>query len=124
MPISYHVDHTSRLVRSTVAGDCTVEEMVQTIRAAAAEAGRPGYHIVSDHREIGEPATRPQLEAVVGTLQVLQMVFAYARWAVVVSKPASYGMMRVLMVLGERVPITVRIFWDLEDAERWAISGD
>ena len=124
MPATYYVDHAARLARFTVVGDLTAEEMVQAIRSAAAEIERPGYHILSDHREIGEPATRPQLDAVVETLQDLGRSFAHSRGAVVVSKPGSYGMMRVLMVLAERVPLTVRIFRDFETAEHWAITGE
>ena len=120
MPITYHVDRDARLIRATVWGDVTLEEMLDCVTSAAAETGGPGYAILSDHREVGEPITRTQVERLVEQLEALRASFAGARWAVIVSKPASFGMMRMLSVLAEGIPMTVRVFVDAGRAERWA----
>ena len=116
------MDHDARLVRAAVEGNFTIEDMLDCVSGAAAEAGGPGYNVLSDHREIGEPATRPQLEALVSHIAALRQYFGGARWAVIVTTPASYGMMRMLSVLAERVPMEVRVFRaaDAEAAELWA----
>ena len=114
------MDHDARLVRATVAGDFTIEDMLRCVSGAAAEAGGPGYNVLSDHRNVGEPATRPQLEALVSHIAALRRYFGGARWAVIVATPASYGMMRMLGVLAERVPMEVRVFSDADAAEQWA----
>lgn len=120
MPITYRLDREARLVRAEVRGEFTAQEMLATVAGAAAEAGQPGFNVLSDHREIGTPATREQVERLVDFLELLRAHVAGARWAVVVSKPASFGTMRMLEALAERVPLTVRVFFDLERAERWA----
>jgi hypothetical protein len=118
VPITYRVDRDARLIRAEVHGDFTVTDIVDTVNAAAGEAG-PGFDVLSDHRGVGEPATRTQLEQMVG-LEALRRNFVGRRWAVVVSSRASFGMMRMLEVLAERVPMTVRVFVSIERAERWA----
>jgi hypothetical protein len=123
VPITYELDREHRLVRATVRGDFTADEMLGCVTGAAREAGEPGWNILSDHREIGEPATREQLEQLVGHLAVLRRYFHGSRWAVVVARPASYGMMRMLQVLAERVPMTVRVFVDAARGERWALGA-
>lgn len=126
MPITYAVDPSARLIRASVVGDFTVEEMLACVTAAAAEVGEPGWHILADHRAVGEPATRAQVERLVDHLDVLRETFAGARWAVVVASPASYGMMRMFGMLAERVPMTVRVFdaHAAPAAERWARTGE
>jgi hypothetical protein len=120
VPITYVLDRDAHLVHATVRGDFTVDEMLSSVTGAATAAGEAGYNVVSDHREIGEPITRVQLEQLVDHLAALRSYFAGARWAVVVSKPASFGMMRMFEVLAERVPMTVRVFVDADRAQRWA----
>lgn len=97
--------------------------MLACVSEAAAQVGDSGYHVLSDHREIGEPATRDQVETLVEHIADLRQYFACARWAVIVSKPASFGMMRMLSVMAERVPMEVRVFADADRAEWWARSG-
>lgn len=121
--ISYVLDRDARLIRATVRGDFSVDDMLACVEGAADEAGEPGYNILSDHRLVGEPATRPQLEALVTHLRRLQHFFAGARWAIVATSPASFGMMRMLEVLAERVPMAVRVFTGMAGAEQWARTG-
>jgi hypothetical protein len=124
VPISYTLDREARLIRAAVRGDFTVQDMFACVSGAAREAGEPGYNVVSDHREIGEPATRGQIEELVQYLAGLRDYFGGARWAVMVSKQASFGMMRMLGVMAERVPMDVRVFFDADHAERWARRGE
>ena len=66
------------------------------------------------------PVTPSQAKQMVEHLVNLADVFAGTRWAVVTSQPASYGMMRMVSVHAERVPMDVRIFSSLEAAESLA----
>ena len=49
-------------------------------------------------------------------------MWAGDRWAIVATVPASYGMMRMLSVHAERVPMDARVFERAEDAESWLDS--
>ena len=124
MPISYRIDRPARLIRSTVEGTFTAAEMLSCVSTAVNEAHEPGFNIISDHRLIGEPATRDQVELLVDHLTDLRRYVRESRWAVIVAKPASFGMMRMFSVLAERVPLTVRVFMDAEEAEAWARTGE
>lgn len=97
--------------------------MVEIVLRSAAAVRGPGYNILSDNRDIGTPATRAQMEQLATLLTGMREKFAGARWAVVVSKPASFGMMRMLAVFLEAIPITLEIFRDTEAAERWLREG-
>ena len=123
VPISYTLDRETRLIRAVVQGDFSVQDMFACVSGAARDAAEPGFNVISDHREIGEPATREQVEELVLHLAGMRDYFAGARWAVMVSKPASFGMMRMLGVMAERVPMDVRVFFDAARAELWARSG-
>lgn len=123
MPVSLTIDHDTRLIRIGIVGDFATAEMVDVVLRAAAGARGPGYDIISDHREIGTPATRAQMDGLVALLATRREQFAGARWAVIVSKPASYGMMRMLAVLLETIPIELAIFQDDVSAERWLRAG-
>lgn len=124
MPISDWIDRPARRIDSTVDGDFSAAEMLSCVTMAVHEANAPGFNVVSDRRLIGEPATRQQVELLVEHLTDLRRCVRESRWAVIVSKPASSGMIRMLSVLAERIPPTVRVFTDAEEAETWARMGE
>ncbi|MDB4905960.1 MAG: hypothetical protein JWO05_744 [Gemmatimonadetes bacterium] len=123
MPITHAVDRDARLIRAWVTGDFTAEEMIDVVTSAGKAAGEAGFNIISDHREIGQPATRMQVELLVAHLEHLRRYFSGSRWAIIVSSPASFGMARMLGAMAERVPMTVRAFREAEPAERWVNGG-
>lgn len=124
MPIVVRIDREARLIRAAVEGEVALEEMLATLVEAAGVVEREGqYHVVSDHRALIEPATPPQVEAMAATLAARRSAFAGTRWAVIAARPASVGMMRMLGLLAESVPMQVQVFEDPGEAERWARSG-
>ncbi len=122
MPIVYGIHRDRELVHAKVVGNFTTADVLSCISEVAAEVGERGFNILSDHREIGTPITREQLEMMVARLSTLRATMAGSNWAVVVGKPSSYGMMRMLRVLVERVPIRLEIFECLKEAEAWIAS--
>lgn len=124
MPIAHIVDTKRRRLIFSVSGTITTEEMLTAADNAVHSLG-PGTHkVLSDHRTLTTPATTPQLEALVAHLSKYRQHFGGTRWAIVVSQLASFGMMRMLGVLAERIPIHVAVFADPVDAERWLESGN
>ena len=122
MPVSFEVDREARLIRVAIRGDFTAAEMVAAV-IGSAKAAKPGYNILSDHREIGTPATRHQMEQVAMLMADMKTTFGGSRCAVIVATAASFGMMRMLSVLLEPADVTLEIFDDPVDAERWARDG-
>jgi len=59
--------------------------------------------------------------AMVAHLETVARAVTGTRWAIVTVAPASYGMMRMLSVRAEKIPMTVRIFDDPDEAESWLL---
>jgi len=127
MAITHSLDVTRRRLTFAVSGTLTTQDMLTAVDAAvdaAVRAAGPGrYSVLSDHRALITPATTPQVEALVAHLAMYRDYFGGNRWAIVVGQPASFGMMRMLGVLAEQIPIEVGVFEDPNEAERWLASS-
>lgn len=120
MPIESYVDAEKRCIFAKVSGDFTIQEIVDTIDQSVRNPQyRPGFCVLSDHTQIGEPLTPLQAGQMVEHMVTLAESLAGCRWAVVTTTQASYGMIRMVSVLAERVPIEVQVFTALEEAESW-----
>ncbi len=120
MSISASVDRQAHLVRLEVAGTLTSSEMTTAIDGVIKEMGTDsGFDVLSDHRGLETPATPAQLESLVWHLRLHGHPMHGRRWAIVTRTAASYGMMRMLSVLAERIPMQVSVFQDPADAEHW-----
>jgi hypothetical protein len=120
MPVTHAVDQEAGLVRLALTGVLSAADMVGAVQAvlAALEPGRR-YDVLSDHRGLVEPATREQLLQLSDFLVSRGSPFHDRRWAVIVGSQASYGMIRLLSVHLEAVPIWVAPFHDEGEAEAW-----
>lgn len=119
MAIRTQVDAARRLVLAEIVGEFSLDDILGAIDASVADpAFRPGFDVLSDHVRTARPIAVDELRRMTEHLRSIPAM-AGARWAVVVGQPASYGMMRMLSVLAERIPIEVAIFETLEEAEHW-----
>ena len=120
MPISHSFDEITGTVLIEVEGSFTLDDILTTVGAVLADPRvPPGFPLLSDHRRIGEPATSEQLEGMVRHARLTPEKLSGSRWAFVVSKPASHGMMRMLSVLVEELGVTVDVFRDIDPAMAW-----
>jgi hypothetical protein len=120
MPTSHSVDQQAGIVHLTLRGVLTLAEMVATVQAVLddLEPGRR-YDVLSDHRELEEPATREQMLQLTEFLRSRGTPFHGRRWAVIVGGPASYGVIRMLSVHLEAAPIHTMPFYDAAEARAW-----
>ena len=121
MPIRYSVDADRGRLHVVVDGEFTTEEMISTVRAFIAEPALPhGFTALSDHTRVQRPLTSSQLLALVAVMEEHRERFAGVRWAMVSTRPASYGMMRVLAARAQLfLDMRVRIFFDSRRAAEW-----
>lgn len=120
MGIRHWVEKDRRRIRAEVTGDFTLEEILDTLTRAVEDPDyEPGFDVLSDHSGIGEPLTTQQAQALSRHFEKMSRHWAGTRWAVVTTKPASVGMIRMLAVLSESVPMTIRTFPSLPEAEQW-----
>ena len=120
MPIKYWIEKDHRRVRAVVSGDFTIDDVFRAIQSSTEDADfEPGFDVLSDHTDVGEPLTTQQARQMSSYIESLSRALAHSRWAVITKKPASFGMMRMLSVFLEQVPMVLRVFGNLEEAERW-----
>lgn len=120
MPIKYWIEKDHRRVRAVVSGDFTIDDVFRAIQSSTEDADfETGFDVLPDHTDVGEPLTPLQARQISSYLKSLSGVMAHSRWAVITRKPASFGMMRMLSVFLEQVPMVLRVFGTLEEAERW-----
>lgn len=125
MPIDCWIEQDRHRVRAEVRGDFSTEDILRAISDAVSHPEfERGFNILSDHRQIGQPITTAQMQEMTAHLRRLAAEFAGSRWAVVTTKPASYGMMRMLSVMLEDMPLHVHVFDGLAAAEAWLDSPD
>ncbi len=124
MAISYEIDAGARIVRATVRGDLSLEEDLQFLRSALAdERWEPGFGILYDNRERGSVTTADYVKAAASFVEESRDSLGPAKVAVVVSRVVSVGLANMFAILTEHMPVTTKVFWDIEEAERWLSEG-
>ncbi len=120
MSIRYWVQPERRRICTEIVGDFTSEEIRETISNSLTDPDcGPGFHILSDHRRIGEPIKTAELKQMLGFLASFRDKLRGTRWAIVTIKPASMGMMNMLAVMANDLPLEVRVFQSKKTAELW-----
>jgi hypothetical protein len=123
MPIEVRVDTNKYRVHAVLSGILTLHEMIQAVNTTVEDpAFRNGIDILSDHTRLEKPIETDEAKLLARHFQVLQEHFTGSRWAVVTKKEASYGMMRMLSVFLEKVPMYLQVFYSFAEAERWLSS--
>ena len=125
MPISYRIDTQDERIIVNLTGSVSLEEIFDTIKNALRDpAFKPGFNVLSDHRGVDRVITPGELESTVSLLIEFAGLLRETKWAIVTVKPASYGMMRMLEVHAERIPMKVKVFKEMDAAEHWLSSSD
>jgi hypothetical protein len=120
MPIETWIDTRKHRVHAILSGRVTLHEMIQAIDSSVEDSSfRNGIDIFSDHTRLEKPIETDQAQKLVTYLRKLKTHFVGSRWAVVTKMQASFGMMRMLSVLLEKIPMELSVFYSFVEAERW-----
>jgi hypothetical protein len=120
LPIKTWIDKDKKRIHSIVSGVVSLEEMLNTITTTVNHPDfKPGFNVLSDHTQIKKTITTKQVQALSSHIQKLKPYLADTRWAVLTAKKSSYGMMRMLSVYLESIPVELEVFYNLEEAEAW-----
>lgn len=120
MAANIQVDRRTRTLHLTITGDFTTDEIVTTIQQMKdAIPGETAYSVFSDHRGATMTETAEQIRMAAKLLGSPGSPFRGGRWAVVSASDATFGMMRILAVQTEDVPIEMEVFRDVESADSW-----
>ena len=121
MPIRYAVDPTRKRVHTVADGAFDAGDIRRTVEGVVADPRvRPGFHILSDHRHVTRPITFQQIQELLDLLEEHAVALGATRWAIVSTRPSSYGPLRVLSAQADlSTSVRVRVFTDQADAEAW-----
>ena len=120
MPIKSWIEKDKKRVMAMVSGSFSIEDILININNTIEDPDfEKGFNILSDHTEIESVITTEQARMTASHLERLSKDFANSKWAVVTKKEASFGMMRMLSVFLENIPIHLEVFKSLDEAEKW-----
>ena len=120
MPIEKWIDTEKHRVHAVLSGRVILHEMILAIDSSTDDpCFQNGMDILSDHTRLEKPIETDEAKQLAAHLLRLRKYFAGSKWAVVTKMKASYGMMRMLSVFLERVPMYLQVFYSFARAERW-----
>lgn len=120
MPLTYTIDPDARLVTLHYEEHPTIEQWKQAmLRVFADPRYRPGFAFLGDRRAVKEAPDRDYIRETIAFGEEHRAELQGARWATLVSTPASYGMARMGQALGAEGPTELGAFTDLAAALRW-----
>jgi len=126
MPITYERDDARRRITVTLAGAVTLDDLLAIVDRQATE-GTWTYGLLYDARRVSKDQAGTPDEV----RRVFHHVSAHAAEhgprgsvAIVTDNPADYALLRTYSILSARAEITVEIFRDPGDADRWLASKD
>lgn len=120
MPITFEIDSEARIVRTTARGDITLEEELAVFKSFLADPSfEPGFGILHDNRERVSVSTTDYVKGMADAVQDNRDAIGPAKIAIVVSRMVSVGLGNMFAILTENAPTTTKVFWDIDEAERW-----
>jgi len=122
MPIVYKLDQAAGLVRTTVTGPITVEDILNHLKNTIREKVLPLAELV-DAREASPPFLSPNDMRLLAE-RILAMTFdrqALGPRAVVVEDLTMFGLVRIFATFVSTV-FTINVFRRSQDAEAWLIE--
>lgn len=125
MPIHTAIDKTTEVLRRTLTGEVTVDELIASFEDSLSHPDyRAGMNSLTDLREYGHQSSTADIRKIadffIGHTEDIRGGMA----AIVVSQTVSYGMVRMLQAYLDASPVSVGVFYDLGEAEQWLGIGD
>ena len=120
MPVTYNIDLASKLIRTTCLRPLTFEEVIGHFRALREDPMCAGYlDVLLDVTDADTVPVSSQLGAVSAELRALRKKVQFGVCAVIASRDAMFGMMRVFEVLAGDSFGVIRVFRGTAEAEAW-----
>lgn len=121
MPISYIIDPLRQRVDVVLDGEVSIRDAIAAFDTLVrAPELRPGFDVLSDHRRLGRPFSTEEVHRLTDWMEEHASILHPTRWAAVVSRPTSFGLMRMLAARAKLTAgIDVGVFLDLHSADAW-----
>lgn len=120
MPVTYIIDATRKLIRTTCSGSVTLEDVVDHFAKLEGDSACAGHlDVMLDVREADSLPESNQLKIVNSHVAALRAKVEFGMCAIVVNRDAMFGMMRMFSVFAERNFRAIRVFRGSAEAEAW-----
>lgn len=123
MPVTYKIDADKRTIRTRCFGRLTLPEVVDHFRTLAQDPECPGQlDVFLDLSEV-ESLPRPaQMPTVIEQLKEVQGRVRFGACAILATRDALFGMMRMFEAMGEQYFRATMTFRNAGEAEAWLAS--
>jgi hypothetical protein len=120
VPITYQIDKTPGVIRTTCTGFVTFTEVAELFRQLEQDPDCPRkLDVLLDLRETTSLPTSEQLKAVTEQIGRLREKVQFGAGAFVVGTDAFFGTVMVFEVFAARAFRTTKVFREVAEAESW-----
>jgi len=120
LPITFDLDHETRMIRTRCAGDVTFDEVVAHFQELAGLAPLPrDIDVVLDLTAMESLPEGDQMQGVASAVDQAQVTDAWGAWAVIADRDALFGMIRILRVFVEANVPEFGVFRSEDEAMSW-----
>ena len=121
MPYSFNIHTVPGVIDVRCWGEFTAEECLALLAEIHRHPDyRPGFHTLSDCRELSRAFTPHELERVMAAINIEPSERGGARTAIVVAGDVQFGMSRMFQASSEsRLGLTTQVFRDMNEARHW-----
>jgi hypothetical protein len=123
VPITYQIDSDKKLIRTKAVGQLTAQEVINHFWTLARDARYPECpDVFLDLSEVDSLPKTHQLSIVVGEMKRIGAKLRFGTCAILTSRDALFGMMRMFEALAEEFFRETRTFRNATEAEAWLAS--
>jgi len=123
MPVTYTIDANEQLIRTKCIGNVTLDEVLAHFRELERDPNATvPLDVLLDLSETSSLPATAQIAAVADELKRIQRRVRFNICAVVATRDALFGMLRMFEVMAEPYFRATRVFRVAADAEAWLTS--
>ena len=120
MPVTYEIDLDKRTVRTKCAGLVTLQDVIDHFRTLEQDPDCPDLlDVFMDLTEIDSLPETHQISTVIKQMKRVRGQVRFGACAILASRDAVFGMMRVFEVMAEECFRVTRTFRVRSEAEAW-----
>jgi hypothetical protein len=123
VPITYKIDADKSTIRTKAVGHVTLQEVISHFRTLAQDSQRPERtDVFLDLSEMESLLSTPEMFTVVDELKGIRGRVQFNKCAILTSRDALFGMMRMFEVPAEESFRVTRTFRIATEAEAWLVT--
>ena len=120
MPVTYQIDANTKTVRTTCIGPVMLEDVIEHFHTLQQDPSCPSHlDVLLDVSGITSLPEKHELRTVTRTIAEISGRVTFGDCAIVASRDAVFGMMRMFEVFAQQYFRLTRVFRTVSEAEAW-----